>query len=399
MGVTVAANKRTLVHAGSGGMSVAFPDVCLTPVGPAIVPIPYPNIARSATASKGATRTTADGKPVLIASSIFASSNGDEPGVKGGVVSQVTRGQADMITKSGDVIVEGKGVIRAFDLCLHNKKNTPPFPILQAPAVALGGSAKPTCVRCGKTIDPKKPEGHVPDVPEKDLHDRSVQRGKTDGGACLWAHVPGYVASSCCHAWQAHQAAQAGEGSRSWYDTHEDGAWSPATTGNFTNRQTPFWHDVHHVIPPRLLSELIDDTDASDPGAARYCRLALLSAGYNINHGRNLLILPLTKKAAERLVLPRRLVVDAATLGIPPAILAAFAGKNLYEEVLTYFLKPVITALAATHRDPGCSKPGPSPGAVAKIAFDKISGLVGDAILLPNLIAGKGRSLARKVAR
>ena len=32
------------------GMDMAFPDVCLTPAGPAVVPIPYPNIAMGPTA-------------------------------------------------------------------------------------------------------------------------------------------------------------------------------------------------------------------------------------------------------------------------------------------------------------------------------------------------------------
>ena len=32
------------------GMDLGFPDVCLTPAGPAVVPIPYPNIAMGPTA-------------------------------------------------------------------------------------------------------------------------------------------------------------------------------------------------------------------------------------------------------------------------------------------------------------------------------------------------------------
>jgi hypothetical protein len=30
-----------------GAMGLGFPDVCLTPAGPAVVPIPYPNISQS----------------------------------------------------------------------------------------------------------------------------------------------------------------------------------------------------------------------------------------------------------------------------------------------------------------------------------------------------------------
>ncbi|HVY44443.1 MAG TPA: PAAR-like domain-containing protein, partial [Minicystis sp.] len=33
------------------GMNIGFPDVCLTPSGPAVVPVPYPNIAMNAMAA------------------------------------------------------------------------------------------------------------------------------------------------------------------------------------------------------------------------------------------------------------------------------------------------------------------------------------------------------------
>jgi hypothetical protein len=248
-------------------------------------------------------------------------------------------------------------------------------------------------VLCGKAFDPAQPGTHVPDLPERDLHDRQVQRGSTEGGACLWAHVPGYQEVSCCHRYQAHQALGDGEGGRSCYDIADDGAWAPGRSGNYRDRQRPFWNDVHHVIPPRLLGELIDAQEDGRAGAARFCRLALLQAGYNINHRRNVLLLPLTPGPAGRLVLPRRMVVDAATLGLDPALFGAYAGKNLYEEILSFVLKPVLTALAAAYRPDTCKKPGPSPGAVAKLALEKISDLVGNAVLLPNLLAGKARKL------
>ena len=53
MPVTVGVNKMSVVHAGSNGISIAFPDVCKTPAPPApFVPIPYPNIAKSADTSR-----------------------------------------------------------------------------------------------------------------------------------------------------------------------------------------------------------------------------------------------------------------------------------------------------------------------------------------------------------
>ncbi len=47
MAVTIFANNRGISHKGSGGKSIAFPDVCKTPTPGGPVPIPYPNIAMS----------------------------------------------------------------------------------------------------------------------------------------------------------------------------------------------------------------------------------------------------------------------------------------------------------------------------------------------------------------
>jgi hypothetical protein len=129
---------RTVVHAGSNGITIAFPDVCLTPAPPAPpVPIPYPNIAMSSDTAQGARTVTADGNPICIASSNFSRSSGDEAGTIGGVASGVNMNKAEFVSYSFDVKADGKGVARALDLMLHNMKNTPPFPVLQGPLPAV----------------------------------------------------------------------------------------------------------------------------------------------------------------------------------------------------------------------------------------------------------------------
>ena len=50
---TVFANTRGVIHKGSGGMSTVFPDVCKTPTPAGPIPIPYPNIGKSADTSSG----------------------------------------------------------------------------------------------------------------------------------------------------------------------------------------------------------------------------------------------------------------------------------------------------------------------------------------------------------
>jgi hypothetical protein len=136
MPVTVGANSLTLVHSGSNGVSMAFPDVCKTPTPGGPVPIPYPNVAMSSDTDKGTKKVKADGQPFCVKDSNFRMSTGDEAGsAGGGVASSKIKGKAEFVMYSFDVKAEGKNVCRALDIMLHNDKNTPPFPVLQPPVV------------------------------------------------------------------------------------------------------------------------------------------------------------------------------------------------------------------------------------------------------------------------
>jgi hypothetical protein len=153
MPVTVGVNQLSVVHAASNGITTAFPDVCKTPAPPAPpIPIPYPNIAKSSDTAQGAKKVNCDGNPVCVKDSNFMMSTGDEAGSLLGVASNKIKGKAEFVNFSFDVQVEGKNVPRAFDLMLHNDKNTPPVPVLQGPAIVLPGTAKPTCIFCDKPL-------------------------------------------------------------------------------------------------------------------------------------------------------------------------------------------------------------------------------------------------------
>ena len=147
MGVSVGVNSLSVVHADSGGTTIAFPDVCKTPSPAGPIPIPYPNIAKSSDTAKGASTVKCDGNPVCVKDSNFSTSTGDEAGSAGGVVSSKTKGKAEFVNFSFDVKFEGKNVPRCFDLMLHNDKNTPPFPLLQGPVVAVA-TPKNICFIC-----------------------------------------------------------------------------------------------------------------------------------------------------------------------------------------------------------------------------------------------------------
>jgi len=145
MPATVNVNFRTVVHKDSSGICMGFPDVCKTPAPPApFVPIPYPNIAQSQDTNMGSTTVKMDGNPVMLKGSVFAQSTGDEAGsAGGGMVSSTIKGKAEFMLYSFDVQVEGKAVCRLADIMGMNKTapgsptNTPPFPLVQPPLVAL----------------------------------------------------------------------------------------------------------------------------------------------------------------------------------------------------------------------------------------------------------------------
>lgn len=152
MGVTVGVNFLSVVHKGSNGVTIAFPDVCKTPSPAGPIPIPYPNIAKSSDTAKGAKKVKCDGNPVCTKDSNFSMSTGDEAGSAGGVVSSKIKGKAEFVNFSFDVKFEGKNAVRAFDLMLHNDKNTPPFPVLQAPIIVVPKEDSPVCLYCDKKL-------------------------------------------------------------------------------------------------------------------------------------------------------------------------------------------------------------------------------------------------------
>jgi len=116
-------NSRGIAHKGSGGMSIVFPDVCLTKVGKPIVPIPYPNIGKSSDTVKGPKSVKTDGKMPMVKGAKYSKSTGDEPGTRKGIVSGTIKEECEFMMYSFDVKFEGKNVCRLGDPLFHNKKN------------------------------------------------------------------------------------------------------------------------------------------------------------------------------------------------------------------------------------------------------------------------------------
>lgn len=139
MSVTINANGLSIVHKGSGGEANAtLPDVCLTTIGPAVVPIPYGNNAKSADLVDGTTTVTADGgNSIALKGSKFAKSTGDADGDQKGVSSGTIESEAEFISASPNVLIEGKGVARLSDQMTMNKANTMCLGGVQNPPVTV----------------------------------------------------------------------------------------------------------------------------------------------------------------------------------------------------------------------------------------------------------------------
>lgn len=123
MAQTTFSNGRGIAHKGSGGKSIVFPDVCKTPVGPSVVPIPYPNMGQSADTTKGPKSVTVDGQMPMVKGALYSTSTGDEAGTLKGVVSSANQDVCEFMLYSFNVKIEGKNVCRLGDPLFHNKKN------------------------------------------------------------------------------------------------------------------------------------------------------------------------------------------------------------------------------------------------------------------------------------
>lgn len=120
---TVFVNGQGMSSSNSGAISISGPDVCLTPVGNTQVPVPYTNIARSATLANGSKTVTINGGMGAIDGCCYNKSTGDEPGSGKGVGSGTVSGKAEFINSSFNVMVEGRGACRNSDAMALNNKN------------------------------------------------------------------------------------------------------------------------------------------------------------------------------------------------------------------------------------------------------------------------------------
>lgn len=172
----------------------------------------------------------------------------------------------------------------------------------------------------------------------KDKH-KEVQRS-TEGGACLTGHVSGrdsqgFVTEvSCNYRWQAYKQAlvqcslynsPAYESLSSnskkilmrlrfgfrWTSPPKEGEWDVSKRRDSKNFRSscnvPYWHEAHHIVPHGELRDAINDVGTGTEAAIyrEVIREGLLDEKYNLNHKSNMIILPMDKKIARTIDLPR----------------------------------------------------------------------------------------------
>ncbi len=108
-----------------GGQNFGMPDVCKTPVGPSVVPIPYPNFSMGAIAlpTSTAMKVLISGGPAHTVGTTIPLSNGDNPGVLGGIKSGCVMGATKVLMGSTATFFKGKPGARLTSMTGHNGSN------------------------------------------------------------------------------------------------------------------------------------------------------------------------------------------------------------------------------------------------------------------------------------
>jgi Domain of unknown function (DUF4150) len=96
------------------------PDVCLTPMGSSMVPVPYTITAQFDVATGTAPNVNYGGLPAFTMASRLPQVEGDEQGTGGGILSKVNRGYCRPVEHSETVKVHKQHVVRQGDLMYMN---------------------------------------------------------------------------------------------------------------------------------------------------------------------------------------------------------------------------------------------------------------------------------------
>ena len=122
-----AAPKRNKIGARKQASFMAIstaPSINKTPIGPSMVPVPYPTVQDLTNSTSTAKTVNFNGSPAyLLDCSSQPSCKGDAPGTGKGVRSGTVSGEVKPAGGSSSVRIEGKKVVREGDACTMNGGN------------------------------------------------------------------------------------------------------------------------------------------------------------------------------------------------------------------------------------------------------------------------------------
>jgi hypothetical protein len=96
--------------------------------------------------------------------------------------------------------------------------------------------------------------------------------------------------------------------------------WWVDTGDNFEGFIVPYWNNAHHMIPKGTFNEVIDKVEQKASARVRDLIVcSLIEARYNINHHKNMILLPQDKEVGILFRLPRHLILEDDTATRPPA--------------------------------------------------------------------------------
>jgi hypothetical protein len=120
-----------------GGMNLGFPDVCMTPIGPTPVPIPYPNFSLGPVGVPPSPNVLWMCTPAhtLMTKPVF--SLGDNPGIATGIASATVMAPTHHVTGAFTVLTNGIPSTRMTSVNIQNNTNCPGMTIVPAQVKVL----------------------------------------------------------------------------------------------------------------------------------------------------------------------------------------------------------------------------------------------------------------------
>lgn len=163
------------------------PDICKTPAGPNVIPIPYMVIADLGQSENCVPNARFNGDPCkVLDKSTVPRCTGDEPGFIGGVISGTVAGEVKPVSACSNVRAGGRSVVREFDPCTLNSGNCPGIYVtVSAPGSTIEAAGKPA-PRANSPVEPTPAE-------KKGFLEKWLNQTKSDLG--LAAEHPGEAAA------------------------------------------------------------------------------------------------------------------------------------------------------------------------------------------------------------